>query len=125
MIIYYTSNLQGSILLLKLFLTEGMTVCQNLFKLRTKEVSKVLKNLQTVTRYIQNICNHTKVSFILFLSSTYIGNIIILIIGIQLSMKSKAFQFAYTLLSDLLVISQKAFSRMFKNNDGGFKIHFL
>lgn len=96
MIIYYILKLQGSILLLKLFLTEGMTVCQNLFKLRTKEVSKVLKNLQVVTRYIQNICNHTKVSFILFLSSTYIENIIILLIsGIQLSMKSEAFQFAY------------------------------
>lgn len=56
-------NLQGSILLLKLFLAEGMTVCQNLFKVRTKEVSKVLKNLQVITRYIQNICNYTKVRF--------------------------------------------------------------
>jgi len=54
---------QGSILLLKLFLAEGMTVCQNLFKVRTKEVSKVLKNLQVITRYIQNICNYTKVRF--------------------------------------------------------------
>lgn len=52
---------KGSILLLKLFLAEGMTVCQNLFKVRTKEVSKVLKNLQVITRYIQNICNYTKV----------------------------------------------------------------
>ncbi|VVC29458.1 Hypothetical protein CINCED_3A008880 [Cinara cedri] len=52
---------KGSILLLKLFLAEGMIVCQNLIKLRTKEVSKVLKNLQVITRYIQNICNYTKV----------------------------------------------------------------
>jgi len=52
---------KGSILLLKLFLTEGMTVCQNLFKLRTIEVSKLLKNLQIITRYIQNICNYAKV----------------------------------------------------------------
>lgn len=52
-------------LLLKLFLVEGMTVCQNLFKPRTKEVSKVLKNLQIITRYIQNICNYTKVSIVL------------------------------------------------------------
>jgi len=67
MIIYcidYIFNLQGSMLLLKLFLAEGMTVCQNLFKLRTKEVSKVLKNLQIITRYIQNICNYTKVIYI-------------------------------------------------------------
>lgn len=41
-----------------------MNVCQNVFKLRTKEVSKVLKSLQVITRYIQNICNYTKVSFI-------------------------------------------------------------
>jgi len=42
-----------------------MIVCQNLFKVRTKEVSKVLKNLQTITRYIQNICNYTKVNYII------------------------------------------------------------
>lgn len=40
-----------------------MTICQNLFKVRAKEVSKVLKNLQVITRYIQNICNYTKVRF--------------------------------------------------------------
>lgn len=62
-VIYYIIILQGSILLLKLFLAEGMTVCQNLFKTRTKEVSKVLKNLQVITRYIQNICNYSKVIF--------------------------------------------------------------
>lgn len=57
------SILQGSILLLKLFLVDGMSICQRLFKVRTKEVSKVLKNLQVITRYMQNICNYTKVSF--------------------------------------------------------------
>lgn len=51
--------------MLKLFLAEGMSVCQNLFKVRSKEVSKVLKNLQVITRYIQNICNYTKVRFYL------------------------------------------------------------
>ncbi|XP_050532705.1 Fanconi anemia group D2 protein isoform X2 [Daktulosphaira vitifoliae] len=52
---------KGSILLLKLFLVEGMSICQHLFKIRIKEVSKVLKNLQVITRYMQNICNYTKV----------------------------------------------------------------
>lgn len=51
-----------------------MTVCQNVFKLRTKEVSKVLKNLQVITRYIQNICNYTKVSCYFIMIFTTFNN---------------------------------------------------
>ncbi|XP_014239333.1 Fanconi anemia group D2 protein isoform X2 [Cimex lectularius] len=54
--------LKGCLPVLKLFLSQGMNVFSVMFKIEMNTVSQCLKNLQVITRYIQNICNYSKVS---------------------------------------------------------------
>ncbi|KAL1115913.1 hypothetical protein AAG570_006202 [Ranatra chinensis] len=54
--------LKGSLPILRLFLSQGMSVCSVMFKMESQVVPQLLKKLQVVTRYIQTVCNYSKVS---------------------------------------------------------------
>ncbi|RZF48297.1 hypothetical protein LSTR_LSTR010260 [Laodelphax striatellus] len=54
--------LKGSISILRLFLNNGMTVCNYMFKTESNDVSAVLKKLQVTTRYLHTVLNYVKVS---------------------------------------------------------------
>lgn len=56
--------LQGAALVLRSFLTSGITVCSELFRVEPTLVSQMLKTLQVSTRYLQKIFDNTKVSTI-------------------------------------------------------------
>lgn len=40
-----------------------MSVCANMFKLDAVLVTQTIKKLQVVTRYIQSVCNYSKVIY--------------------------------------------------------------
>ncbi|BES92670.1 Fanconi anemia [Nesidiocoris tenuis] len=52
---------KGCLPVLRLFQSSGMQACSVLFKLEVTTVSQTIKNLQVVTRYVQNVCNYSKV----------------------------------------------------------------
>lgn len=56
------SFVKGSVAILKLFHMQGLTTCSLLFRTESVLVSQTLKKLQVTTRFIQNICNHSKVT---------------------------------------------------------------
>uniref|UniRef100_A0A1B6D3Q6 Fanconi anemia group D2 protein n=2 Tax=Clastoptera arizonana TaxID=38151 RepID=A0A1B6D3Q6_9HEMI len=53
---------KGSIIVLRLFLSQAMPTCTYMFKTDPPLVTQVLKKLQITTRYLQTVCNFIKVS---------------------------------------------------------------
>ncbi|KAK9505432.1 hypothetical protein O3M35_009495 [Rhynocoris fuscipes] len=54
--------LKGCFPILRLFKTNGMASCSNMFKIDAILVTQTIKKLQVVTRYIQSVCNFSKVT---------------------------------------------------------------
>lgn len=54
--------LKGCLPILRFFLAHGMSVCSTMFKIESVAVSQTIKKLQVITRYIQSICNYSKVN---------------------------------------------------------------
>lgn len=62
---YVRSNLicfvKGVPPILRLFLNHGVVICSTLFRSESSLVTQILKTLQITTRYLQKICDNTKV----------------------------------------------------------------
>ncbi|XP_014273691.1 Fanconi anemia group D2 protein [Halyomorpha halys] len=54
--------LKGSLPILRYFLSHGMNICSSMFMIESTLVSQTIKKLQVVTRYIQSICNYSKLN---------------------------------------------------------------
>ena len=77
---YVRSNLicfvKGVPPILRLFLNHGIVICSTLFRSESSLVTQILKTLQITTRYLQKICDNTKVNlyvpiYILCVSSAH------------------------------------------------------
>lgn len=52
---------KGSTQILRLFLSHGFNICSTMFRSESSLVTVILKTLQVTTRYLQKICDNTKV----------------------------------------------------------------
>lgn len=52
----------SSLGILRLFNSQAVPVCSVMFRTKNAEVSQALKRFQTLTRYVQTVCNHVKVA---------------------------------------------------------------
>ncbi|XP_065206847.1 Fanconi anemia group D2 protein [Planococcus citri] len=53
---------KGVPLILRLFVNHGIAICSQLFRSESSLVTQILKTLQVTTRYLQKICDNTKLT---------------------------------------------------------------